>query len=494
MNHTITTLLAALALIVTARGQAFPPDPVPDLVLGQTSFTSSVIASPYTASSLVMPAAVVVDPVTRKVFVIDAYRRILRYPSAAALTSGAAAEQVFRQSNFSENLNLGVGGCDAYGLCLDTKGRLWVADTGNHRVLMFEAANTRTSSVPDKVLGQSNFTTRENDVNRFRMAFPLGVCVDSSDRLWVADNENGRVLRFDDVTNKPNGALADGVLGKPDFVTGGATYIGALSSSNLASAHSVTISPTGALFVADGAGNRVLRFDNAATLANGSAATAVLGQADFTTKLIVSPPTAATMLYPVSVFSTPGDTLWVTDSSNSRVLRLDSASTKPTNSAANGVIGQPNFTTIGIGMLAINRFRAALGLCVDSVGSLWLADTENHRVLRFSPTGPVINPPITPPIVTPPATDTTPPEIRFNRTNPKSTKQASVTLKGSASDASGVKSVQYRLGKGPLKLAKGTTVWALKAKLKKGKNTLILTATDTAGNVSVGQVLKITRK
>jgi sugar lactone lactonase YvrE len=191
MNYKILSLLAILTL--TARSQTFPPDPVADLVLGQTSFTTSVVASPYTASSLVMPAAVVVDPVTRKVFVIDAFRRILRYPSAAALTSGAAAEQVFRQSNFSNNIDLGVAGCDAYGLCLDTKGRLWVADTGNHRVLMFEDANTRSSSVPDKVLGQSNFTTREKDVNRFRMAFPLGVCVDSSDRLWVADNENGRV-------------------------------------------------------------------------------------------------------------------------------------------------------------------------------------------------------------------------------------------------------------------------------------------------------------
>jgi sugar lactone lactonase YvrE len=466
-------------------------------VLGQTSFTTSIVASPYTASSLVMPAAVVVDPVTRKVFVIDAFRRILRYPSAAALTSGAAAEQVFRQSNFSNNIDLGVAGCDAYGLCLDTKGRLWVADTGNHRVLMFEDANTRSSSVPDKVLGQFNFTTREKDVNRFRMAFPLGVCVDSSDRLWVADNENGRVLRFDDVTNKLNGALADGVLGKPDFVTGGPTYSGALSSSDLVSAHSVTISPTGALFVADGAGNRVLRFDNAANLANGSAATAVLGQADFTSKLIVSPPTAATMLYPVSVFSTPSDSLWVTDSSNSRVLRFDSASTKPTNSVANGVIGQPNFTAPGIGMVAINRFRAALGLCLDSVGSLWLADTENHRVLRFSPAGPVINPPIVPPVVPPiipPATDTTPPEIRFYRTNPKSTKQASVILKGSASDASGIKSVQYRLGKAALKNTKGTVAWSFKVSLKKGTNTLTVIATDTAGNISRSKPIKITRK
>lgn len=344
--------------------------------------------------------------------------------------------------------------------------------------------------MPDKVLSQSNFTTREKDVNRFRMAFPLGICLDSSDRLWVADNENGRVLRFDDVTNKLNGAIIDGVLGKPDFVTGGPTYSGALSSGDLVSAHSVTISPTGALFVADGAGNRVLRFDNAATLANGSAATAVLGQADFTSKLIVSPPTAATMLYPVSVFSTPSDSLWVTDSSNSRVLRFDSASTKPTSSVANGVIGQPNFTAPGIGMVAINRFRAALGLCLDSVGCLWLADTENHRVLRFSPAGPVINPPIAPPVVPP----IIPPEIRFNRTNSKSTKQASVNLKGSTSDASGIKSVQYRLGKAALKNAKGTVAWSFKIILKKGTNTLTVIATDTTGNISRSKPIKITRK
>lgn len=89
MNYKILSLLAILTL--TARSQTFPPDPVADLVLGQTSFTTSVV-----------------DQVTRKVFVIDAFRRILRYPSAAALTSGAATEQVFQQSNFSNNIDLGV--------------------------------------------------------------------------------------------------------------------------------------------------------------------------------------------------------------------------------------------------------------------------------------------------------------------------------------------------------------------------------------------------
>jgi hypothetical protein len=77
---------------------------------------------------------------------------------------------------------------------------------------------------------------------------------------------------------------------------------------------------------------------------------------------------------------------------------------------------------------------------------------------------------------------------------PKLFTKPQLLLKGTASDASGIKSVQYRLGKAPFKTAKGTTTWQIKLPLKKGKNTLTLLATDTAGNVSPRKLIKITRK
>ena len=49
------------------------------------------------------------------------------------------------------------------------------------------------------------------------MDTPMDVAVDSGGRLWVADANNNRLLRFENAALKTNGADADGVLGQRDF-------------------------------------------------------------------------------------------------------------------------------------------------------------------------------------------------------------------------------------------------------------------------------------
>jgi hypothetical protein len=112
---------------------------------------------------------------------------------------------------------------------------------------------------------------------------------------------------------------------------------------------------------------------------------------------------------------------------------------------------------------------------VDASGSVWIADRSNERVLRFSPD--LINP-----------------VIKIATKIPKSSKLASLKIKGTATDASGIKSVQYRLGKGALKTASGTTSWSLKVALKKGKNAITLITTDTVGNASLPTTIKVLRR
>jgi Bacterial Ig domain len=170
------------------------------------------------------------------------------------------------------------------------------------------------------------------------------------------------------------------------------------------------------------------------------------------------------------------------------VTRFDQASSKPSGSAANGVIGQPDFTTDTLNTTAqgLNRLRGSP--FVDAAGSLWVPDTFNYRILRF-PSGPDVEPQL-PPV----ANDTTAPTLSVLSKFSKSTKKGSIVVKGSASDVSGVKSVQFKVGKGPLQTATGTTSWQSKAKLKKGENMITFNATDNAGNVSTNQVIKIKRK
>lgn len=487
MNYKIPLLLAALTL--TARA-ALPilNHAEADLVIGKPNFTTDGTLPTPTASSLTRPVSVTVDPVSRKVFVSDPLdNRVLRYASADSLVNGAAAEAVFGQDLFTTTLigtaaNRFKEGPEA--IFLDSKGRLWVADSYANRILMFESAASRPSGASaDKVFGQINFIFSGGTAGTGGMRSPNDMCVDSSDRLWVADNGNHRVLRFDNISTKSSGAGADGVLGQMNFTD----FSPGAGDTGFESPTGVAIGPNGALYVTCMGQSRVMRFDNAASLAPGAAASAVFGQPDFTTYGL-GLTSASQMRYPYASWVTPDDSLWVGDRQN-RVLRFSQASTKLSGAAADGVVGQPDFTSFSTALTRRGLYTESNKPFVDGNGALWVADSTAGRFLRFSPPGAVV-PPVIPPVVV----DRTAPLLLVSIKPPKTTTKASVVLKGTASDASGIKSVQYRLGRAPFKPAKGTTNWSFKLPLKKGLNTLTLTATDTAKNVSASKVFKIKRK
>lgn len=187
------------------------------------------------------------------------------------------------------------------------------------------------------------------------------------------------MLWFNDTTNKPSGAAADGVLGQPDFISRDPTD----TASGMGGPCGATISANGSLYVSCLNQHRVLRFDNAAGPRPNGDANAVFGQPSFTAN--TSGLSAIKMEGPIGAWITAEDSLWVTDFYNNRLLRFDNASTATTNPIASGVIGQANFTIPA-------AFRTRRGLAqsprkpfVDGNGSLWITDSGNNRVLRFSP-------------------------------------------------------------------------------------------------------------
>lgn len=164
------------------------------------------------------------------------------------------------------------------GLFVDTQGRLWVSDSDNHRILMFKSASTRGNQPqPDLVLGQDNLTTQTSGTTARIMSSPRSIWLDNADRLWVADSGNNRVLRFDGVSTKSSGDAANGVIGQADFITSASSS----AATGLQGPRGIAVSASGSLFVGSTGDNRVHRYDNAATLPNGASAVAVLGQADF---------------------------------------------------------------------------------------------------------------------------------------------------------------------------------------------------------------------
>jgi len=219
-SRTGTVTVAGLTYTVVQNGQP-PGGPPADNVLGQVNFTSGNHPDTPNANSMYQPYDVAVDPTSGKIFVADTFNnRVLRFASAAAMTNGAAAEAVLGQPNFTTRaINTTASGMNGVnGLTVDSTGILWIGDYLNNRVLRFDgAASKGTGANADRVLGQPNFTTAAENTTQSGMYSPSRVFVDGNGALWVGDKTNHRILRFDSAASKANGANADGVLGQADF-------------------------------------------------------------------------------------------------------------------------------------------------------------------------------------------------------------------------------------------------------------------------------------
>ncbi len=473
MKTIVPFLLLLAAMPAPLLRAQFPSNPAADRVLGASDF-DTVGAGLNNPSGLDRPAGIAVDPTTGKLFVASqSDQRILRFASATALANGANAEAVLGQVNFSStgfSSTQSTFSSSLLGIHVDRQGRLWVADRNNNRVVMFQGASTLSNGAPaDLVLGQANFTNSASGTTASTMTSPAGVFVDASDNVWVSDFGNSRVLKFTNASTLTNGSSAIVALGQANFTSGTPS----VSSTRLNAPSGLLVDSAGSLWVADQGNNRVVRFDNAATLATGAAASAVLGQLDFDS---LNEATASGRFdTPMGIALDSFGTLYVQEYENHRVSFFKNPSAKANGAAADGVIGQPDFATFTSGISSRKIFRPFIGMTFDLSGNLWLSDSNNDRVLRFSP-------------------DRTKPILKVTTRVPKTVTKGSLPLKGSASDSSGISRVRSRTGSAAFANAKGTTSWSAKAKLKKGRNRIEIIATDTVGNDSVTKRITVTRE
>jgi len=192
--------------------------------------------------------------------------------------NAAPASLVLGQSDMLTNGSATTsGGFDGpAGFCV-AAGRILVADSGNNRILIWNAIPDSSGVPADLVLGQTDFTSRlpnrGGQPTATGLDGPLAVWSDGT-RIVVVDSANHRLLIWNRFPS------ADGT--PADVVVGQASVFAAQPGAGADGMRGPTdVDSDGVrLFVADAGNNRVLVFDEF-PLASGAGADRVLGQGDF---------------------------------------------------------------------------------------------------------------------------------------------------------------------------------------------------------------------
>ena len=90
-----------------------------------------------------------------------------------------------------------------FGVALSVERHLVVSDAAHNRVLFFRrpaGGDFTNGMAAEKVIGQPDFFTITRATATNRMSSPRHIALDTDDRLYVADSGNGRVLIFDRIT------------------------------------------------------------------------------------------------------------------------------------------------------------------------------------------------------------------------------------------------------------------------------------------------------
>ena len=274
--------------------------------------------------------------------------------------------------------------CAPFGLDFDAaNNRLFVADTGNNRVMIFSTASMSSGMNAVHELGQADFThgnynrTGTTTPAQNSMSFPVGVAYDSvNNRLFVGDGNNSRVLIYTTLTT--DGTNAANQLGQANFTTGSYNR-----TSTTTPAKNSLFGPAGLaydsvnarLFVADFNNNRVLMWS---TFTNGTNSANVLGQAAFTTATTGS--TASTMNGPADVsYDSLNARLYVSDQNNARVTEFNVAPSVIANGESYSIL-----VTSGTGTAQNDVAANAAGVFYDSTQNrLFVGDTNNNRIMIF---------------------------------------------------------------------------------------------------------------
>ncbi len=247
-------------------------------------------------------------------------------------------------------------------MAVDSQGNVFVADRENSAIRKITPKGTVTTLAGRA--GEPDSTDGPGDVARF--SSPSGVAVDSSGNVYVADSGNQTIRKI----------TASGMV---STVAGASRQSGSVDGTGSAARFNhpqgIAVDASGTLHVAD-TYNDTIRKVNAGVVTTLAGVATTTGSTD-------GSGSAALFYYPAGVTTDSSGNVCVADLYNQEIRKITPAGVVTTLAGQTPLLGSEE----GTGSIA--RFRDPGGVVADAVGTLYVADTDNHSIRKIAAGGTV---------------------------------------------------------------------------------------------------------
>ncbi len=248
-------------------------------------------------------------------------------------------------------------------LVFDAAGNLYFAETGHHLIRKLDTLGNITTIAGT---GSQGFSGDAGPATAATLDSPQGLALDTANNLYIADTHNHRIREL----NLTTGILITVAGNTPGF--SGDNGLATSAQLNLPTA--LAFDATGALYIADTGNHRIRKLSPTTGLITTIAGTGTQGFSGDN-----GPATSATIDTPTGLAVDTAGNLYLADTHNSRIRKITVITGTIATIAGTGSPGFSGDTE------AATSATLALphGLSLDAAGNLYLADTANHRIRRI---------------------------------------------------------------------------------------------------------------
>ena len=248
------------------------------------------------------------------------------------------------------------------GIHKNSAGNVYIADRSNHQIRYVDAVSDNIYAVAG-VGTVSGYNCNNCNPLTARLDSPQGVFIDGSGNVYIADTSNHIVRKVIAGGNIVNVAGTPGTQGSSGDG-------GAATSARLRSPGDVALDNAGNIYIADTGNCKIRKVDAVTSFISTYAGTGTCGYngngGSATSTRLNSPRQLA--------FDSAGN-LYVADTSNNRIRKIDKITGIVTTVAGGGAGGD--------GGLAVNaQLNAPEGIAVNQFGTLYIADSSNNRIRK----------------------------------------------------------------------------------------------------------------